>query len=155
MKNFKIIKEEWLEEYNSKAILFEHEKTKARVLKMENDDENKAFAIGFKTAQKDDTGVCHILEHSVLSGSRKYKTKEPFMDLIKNSLQTFVNAMTYDDKTMYPVSSRNEVDFHNLVDVYLDAVFFPDLHNNDLVFRQEGWHYELDNPEGEIGRAHV
>ncbi|MDD7762197.1 MAG: insulinase family protein [Firmicutes bacterium] len=150
MKNFKIIKEEWLEEYNSKAILFEHEKTKARVLKMENDDENKAFAIGFKTAQKDDTGVCHILEHSVLSGSRKYKTKEPFMDLIKNSLQTFVNAMTYDDKTMYPVSSRNEVDFHNLVDVYLDAVFFPDLHNNDLVFRQEGWHYELDNPEGEL-----
>lgn len=149
-KGYKLIKEEWLEEYNSKARLFEHEKTKARVLKMENDDDNKVFSIGFKTVREDSTGICHILEHSVLSGSRKYKTKEPFMDLIKNSLQTFVNAMTFNDKTIYPISSRNEKDFFNLCDVYMDAVFFPSLHENDKIFKQEGWHYELENKEDDI-----
>lgn len=149
-KGYKLIKEEWLEEYNSKALLFEHEKTKARVLKMENDDDNKVFSIGFKTVREDSTGICHILEHSVLSGSRKYKTKEPFMDLVKNSLQTFVNAMTFNDKTIYPISSRNEKDFFNLCDVYLDAVFFPSLHENDKIFKQEGWHYELENKDDDI-----
>ena len=149
-KGYRLIKEEWLPEYNSKALLFEHEKTKARVLKMENDDDNKVFSIGFKTVRDDSTGICHILEHSVLSGSRKYKTKEPFMDLVKNSLQTFVNAMTFNDKTIYPISSRNEKDFFNLCDVYLDAVFFPSLHENDKIFKQEGWHYEIENKEDDI-----
>lgn len=149
-KGYKLIKEEWLDEYKSKARLFEHEKTGARVLKLENDDDNKVFSIGFKTVREDSTGICHILEHSVLSGSRKYKTKEPFMDLIKNSLQTFLNAMTFNDKTIYPISSRNEKDFFNLCDVYLDAVFFPALHENDKIFKQEGWHYEIENADDDI-----
>ena len=138
MDKFKLVKKEHINELNSDAFLYEHEKTKARVLKVENNDENKAFGIGFRTVQNDDTGVCHILEHSVLSGSRKYKTKEPFMDLVKSSLQTFLNAMTFDDKTIYPISSRNEKDFFNLMDVYMDAVLFPDIYNNEKIFMQEG-----------------
>lgn len=147
MKGYKVIKDTHLPELDSRVLLLEHEKTKARVMKMENKDENKTFAVGFKTVQNDDTGICHILEHSVLSGSRKYKTKEPFMDLIKHSLQTFVNAMTFADKTIYPVSSRNTKDFHNLMDVYLDAVFHPAIFENPKIFQQEGWHYELENAE--------
>lgn len=150
MDKFKLIKKEHINELNSDAFLYEHEKTKARVLKVENNDENKAFGIGFRTVQNDDTGVCHILEHSVLSGSRKYKTREPFMDLVKSSLQTFLNAMTFDDKTIYPISSRNEKDFFNLMDVYMDAVLFPNIYNNEKIFMQEGWHYELENKDAPL-----
>lgn len=150
MDKYKVIEKEFIDELKSEAILFEHEKTKARVLKIRNDDENKAFGIGFRTVQNDDTGVCHILEHSVLSGSRKFKTKEPFMDLVKSSLQTFVNAMTFDDKTIYPISSRNEKDFYNLMDVYLDSVLHPDIYNNEKIFMQEGWHYELADKDSPI-----
>lgn len=150
MDKYRVVEKEFIDELKSEAILFEHEKTKARVLKIENDDENKAFGIGFRTVQNDDTGVCHILEHSVLSGSRKFKTKEPFMDLVKSSLQTFVNAMTFDDKTIYPISSRNEKDFYNLMDVYLDSVLNPDIYNNEKIFMQEGWHYEMLDKDSPI-----
>lgn len=141
---YKLLKEEMIDEVSSKALYFIHEKTKAQVLVLSNDDENKAFGIGFKTIPEDSTGVAHIVEHSVLSGSRKYRTKEPFMDLIKSSQQTFLNAMTYPDKTIYPVSSRNEKDFYNLMDVYLDAVFYPRMYEVKEIFEQEGWHYEME-----------
>ncbi|WP_455256583.1 insulinase family protein [Peptoniphilus asaccharolyticus] len=141
---YKLLKEEMIDEVSSKALYFIHEKTRAQVLVLSNDDENKAFGIGFKTIPEDSTGVAHIVEHSVLSGSRKYRTKEPFMDLIKSSQQTFLNAMTYPDKTIYPVSSRNEKDFYNLMDVYLDAVFYPRMYEVKEIFEQEGWHYEME-----------
>ncbi|WP_368149329.1 insulinase family protein, partial [Collinsella aerofaciens] len=117
------------------------------------DDENKAFAIGFKTPPADSTGVFHILEHSVLCGSAKFPVKEPFVDLIKSSMQTFLNAMTYPDKTIYPVATTNEQDLYNLMDVYLDAVFNPAIYTKPTIFEQEGWHYELDLPEGEAGEG--
>lgn len=142
---FKLIKEEMIDEVSSKALYFIHEKTKAQVLVLSNDDENKAFGIGFKTIPTDSTGVAHIVEHSVLSGSRKYRTKEPFMDLIKSSQQTFLNAMTFPDKTIYPISSRNTKDFYNLMDVYLDAVFYPRMYEVKEIFEQEGWHYEMQS----------
>lgn len=142
---YKLLHEEMIDEVSSKALYFIHEKTKAEVLVLSNDDENKAFGIGFKTIPEDSTGVAHIVEHSVLSGSRKYRTREPFMDLIKSSQQTFLNAMTFPDKTIYPVSSRNEKDFYNLMDVYLDAVFYPRMYETKEIFEQEGWHYELEN----------
>lgn len=110
-KNFKLIDTRELSDINSTAFLFEHEKTKAKVLKLSNDDENKVFSIAFKTIPQDSTGVAHIMEHSVLNGSKKYTTREPFMDLVKSSLQTFLNAITYPDKTCYPVASRNSKDF--------------------------------------------
>lgn len=132
--NYKIIKEKLINEIDSKAILLEHEKTGARVLKVENSDNNKAFCISFRTVPNDSTGVAHIMEHSVLNGSRKFKAKEPFMELYKTSLQTFLNAMTYPDKTMYPIASRNEKDFFNLMDVYLDAVFYPEVKDNVYLY---------------------
>lgn len=127
------------------AVMYEmiHEKTNARAIWLKRDDENKTFAIGFKTTPVDDTGVFHILEHSVLNGSKRYPVREPFVDLLKGSLQTFLNAMTYPDKTVYPVSSRNDKDFVNLMRVYLDAVFNPLALENPNIFYQEGWHYEL------------
>ena len=129
-----------------KADFYEmvHEKTSARLAWIKRDDENKTFAIAFKTTPVDDTGVFHILEHSVLNGSDKYPLREPFVDLLKGSLQTFLNAMTYPDKTVYPVSSRNDKDFVNLMRVYLDAVFHPLVLKSPNVFYQEGWHYELN-----------
>lgn len=141
---YKLLKEEMIDEVSSKALYFIHEKTNAQVLVLSNDDANKAFGIGFKTIPEDSTGVAHIVEHSVLSGSRKYRTKEPFMDLIKSSQQTFLNAMTFPDKTIYPVSSRNEKDFYNLMDVYLDSVFYPRMYEVKEIFEQEGWHYEME-----------
>lgn len=137
---FKLIKEEFIKDIESNVKLYQHEKSGARLMAVENDDNNKVFGIGFRTPPKDSTGVAHILEHSVLNGSRKFKTREPFMDLIKSSLQTFLNAMTYSDKTIYPVASRNDKDFHNLMDVYLDAVFFPAVKTKKEIFLQEGWH---------------
>ena len=139
-KNFKLIDTRKLSDINSTAYLFEHEKNKAKVLKLSNDDENKVFSIAFKTIPQDSTGVAHIMEHSVLNGSKKYTTREPFMDLVKSSLQTFLNAITYPDKTCYPVASRNAKDFKNLVDVYLDAVFNPIVYEKKNIFYQEGWH---------------
>ncbi len=132
-----------LMETASDAYLFEHVKSGARLFYMGNKDDNKVFSISFRTPPKDDTGLPHILEHSVLCGSRKYPLKEPFVELIKGSLNTFVNAMTFPDKTMYPVASRNEKDFRNLMDVYLDAVFYPNIYDNKYTLQQEGWHYEL------------
>lgn len=143
MNNYKLIEEKYIDEVASNCKVYTHIKTGARVLTLENNDDNKAFGIGFRTPPEIGNGVCHIVEHCVLSGSRKFRTKEPFMDLIKSSLQTFLNAMTFPDKTIYPVSSRNEKDFYNLMDVYLDAVFYPSIYEEEKIFLQEGWHYEL------------
>ncbi len=127
------------------GILYEmtHEQTGAQLCWMKRDEQNKTFVIAFKTLPENDTGVFHILEHSVLNGSKKYPLKEPFVELLKTSLQTFLNAFTYPDKTMYPVSSRNDRDFMNLMSVYLDAVFHPAIYENPNIFYQEGWHYEI------------
>ena len=149
-KGYKLIQEKYIKDVNSDCILLEHEKTGARVFLMKNDDDNKTFSIGFKTIPKDNTGICHIIEHCVLSGSRKFQTKEPFMDMVKISTATFLNAMTFPDKTVYPVSSRNEKDFKNLMDVYMDAVFYPAMKSDRRIFMQEGWHYELENEEDEF-----
>ncbi|MFH1350226.1 MAG: insulinase family protein [Pseudomonadota bacterium] len=145
---FEKIKEQIIPELNTRAELFRHKKTGAELLSLMNDDENKVFGITFRTPPQDSTGVAHILEHSVLCGSRKYPLKEPFVELLKGSLQTFLNAMTYPDKTCYPIASQNLQDFYNLIDVYMDAVFFPRL--NPFIFKQEGWHYELDKADGPI-----
>lgn len=147
---FKLIEERDINEINSKQRLFEHEKTGARLCNLQNDDDNKVFSIGFRTPPENSTGIPHILEHSVLCGSRKFPTKEPFVDLLKGSLNTFLNAMTYPDKTIYPVASRNEKDFYNLMDVYLDAVFYPNIYKTPEIFMQEGWHYELDSKDDEL-----
>lgn len=130
------------------ADLWIHEKTGAKLMSVRANDENKVFGITFRTPVNDSTGVAHIMEHSVLCGSRKYPVKEPFVELLKGSLNTFLNAMTYPDKTVYPVASTNMRDFYNLVDVYLDAVFYPNI--TPLTFQQEGWHYELFKPEDEL-----
>ena len=150
MENYKLLEKKYIDEVASECLVYEHIKTGARVLTLKNDDNNKAFAIGFRTPPKFGNGAAHIVEHCVLSGSRKYRTKEPFMDLIKSSMQTFLNAMTFPDKTIYPVSSRNEKDFQNLMDVYLDAVFYPRIYEEEKIFMQEGWHYEIDKNTGEL-----
>ena len=147
---FKLVDEYEVKEIQSIARVFSHEKSGARLLHLENDDDNKVFSIGFRTPPWDSTGVPHIIEHCVLSGSRKYKTKEPFMDMVKGSLQTFINAMTFSDKTLYPVASRNDKDFFNLMDVYLDAVFYPQIYEEPKIFMQEGWHYELFDREDPV-----
>ena len=116
---------------------------------IQNDDDNKVFSISFRTTPSDSTGVPHICEHSTLCGSRKFPLKEPFVELVKGSLNTFLNAMTFPDKTMYPVASRNAADFKNLMDVYLDAVFFPNMIKDKQVLMQEGWHYHLDSADDE------
>ena len=108
------------------------------------------FSISFRTPPIDDTGAAHIVEHSTLCGSRKFPLKEPFVELVKGSLNTFLNAMTFPDKTMYPVASRNAQDFRNLMDVYLDAVFYPQMHEKPEVLLQEGWHYEIDSPDAPL-----
>ncbi|KAJ4962710.1 hypothetical protein NE237_022649 [Protea cynaroides] len=147
---FEKISEQMIEECKSKAVLYKHKKTGAQVMSVSNSDENKVFGIVFRTPPKDSTGIPHILEHSVLCGSRKYPLKEPFVELLKGSLNTFLNAFTYPDRTCYPVASTNTKDFYNLVDVYLDAVFFPKCVEDLQTFQQEGWHYELDNPSEDI-----
>ncbi|KAE8009011.1 hypothetical protein FH972_005469 [Carpinus fangiana] len=147
---FEKVSEQFIGECKSKAVLFKHKKTGAEVMSVSNDDENKVFGIVFRTPPKDSTGIPHILEHSVLCGSRKYPLKEPFVELLKGSLHTFLNAFTYPDRTCYPVASTNSKDFYNLVDVYLDAVFFPKCVEDFQTFQQEGWHYELNNPSEDI-----
>lgn len=131
-------------------MLYKHKKTGAEIMSVSNDDENKVFGVVFRTPPKDSTGIPHILEHSVLCGSRKYPLKEPFVELLKGSLHTFLNAFTYPDRTCYPVASTNTKDFYNLVDVYLDAVFFPRCVEDFQTFQQEGWHYELNSPSEDI-----
>lgn len=147
---FRVTEARYIEEVNSSAYLLEHLQSGARLLYLANKDDNKVFCISFRTPPADDSGIPHILEHSSLCGSRKYHLKEPFVDLVKGSLNTFLNAMTYPDKTMYPVASRNAKDFHNLMDVYLDAVFYPLIYENKYTLRQEGWHYNIESPEGEL-----
>jgi Zn-dependent M16 (insulinase) family peptidase len=144
-KSFNLIEEKNVPELNSTARLYVHKRTGARLLSIINDDENKVFGINFRTTPKDATGVAHILEHSVLNGSEKYPVKEPFVELLKGSLATFVNAFTFPDKTCYPVASQNLQDFYNLIDVYMDAVLHPLL--SEQTFMQEGWHYEIDDPD--------
>lgn len=146
-----ILKEtEFVSDIGSQVLIFEHEQTSAKLMYIKNKDTNKTFSIGFKTPPEDNTGVMHILEHSVLCGSRKYPSKEPFVELCKSSLNTFLNAITYSDKTVYPVSSRNEKDFFNLMSVYLDAVFYPNIYSNKKIFEQEGWRYHLEKDSDEI-----
>ena len=141
-----------LPEINGTAFILKHELSGAKFMHLANDDANKAFSIAFRTPPQDDTGVFHILEHSVLCGSDKFPVKEPFVDLLKSSMQTFLNAMTFSDKTMYPVASTNEQDLFNLMDVYLDAVFHPAIYHKKAVFEQEGWHYELEEEEAQEGQ---
>lgn len=141
---FRLQKQQDIAELKTRARLFRHEKTGAQILSLSNDDENKVFGITFRTPPFNSTGVAHILEHSVLCGSRKYPVKEPFVELLKGSLHTFLNAFTYPDRTSYPVASQNLQDFYNLVDVYLDAVFYPRL--TPFTFQQEGWHFEQEEP---------
>ena len=147
---YEVLKEEDLQDIHSKGWLLKHKKTGARVMLIENSDENKVFNIAFRTPPKNSTGVAHILEHSVLCGSREFPLKDPFVELVKGSLNTFLNAMTYPDKTCYPVASCNDRDFQNLMHVYLDAVFYPNIYKKEEIFRQEGWNYHLEQKEGPL-----
>ena len=147
---YEVLKEEELQDIHSKGWLLRHKKTGARVMLIENSDENKVFNIAFRTPPKNSTGVAHILEHSVLCGSREFPLKDPFVELVKGSLNTFLNAMTYPDKTCYPVASCNDRDFQNLMHVYLDAVFYPNIYKKEEIFRQEGWNYHLEQKEGPL-----
>ena len=147
---YEVLKEEELQDIHSKGWLLRHKKTGARVMLIENSDENKVFNIAFRTPPKNSTGVAHILEHSVLCGSREFPLKDPFVELVKGSLNTFLNAMTYPDKTCYPIASCNDRDFQNLMHVYLDAVFYPNIYKKEEIFRQEGWNYHLEKKEGPL-----
>jgi Zn-dependent M16 (insulinase) family peptidase len=140
---FELLREQEIPELNTQAKLWRHVKTGAELLSLENDDENKVFGVNFRTPPPDSTGLPHIMEHAVLAGSRKYPVKEPFIELAKGSLNTFLNAMTYPDKTCYPIASQNVKDFYNLIDVYLDAVFYPLI--KEYTLQTDGWHYELEN----------
>ncbi|MEW5827910.1 MAG: insulinase family protein [Chloroflexota bacterium] len=146
--SFTLLTNTHIPELNATVKLYTHDKTGARLLSVLNDDENKVFGITFRTPPQTSNGIAHIMEHSVLCGSRKYPVKEPFIELAKGSLNTFLNAFTYPDKTCYPVASQNLQDFYNLIDVYLDAVFYPLIPEHTL--RQEGWHYELDSPDAPL-----
>ena len=147
---FELLEKKYLKNINTDAYSYEHEKTQAKLVFLKNDDINKSFSISFKTVPYSDNGIFHILEHSVLCGSAKYPVKEPFVELLKGSFNTFLNAMTFPDKTMYPVSSKNEKDLEILMDIYLDAVFNPNLKNNPNILAQEGWHYHLEDKEDEL-----
>lgn len=147
---YELVEKREIKDLNSIGYILKHKKTKAKVVLLENDDENKVFYIGFRTPPKNSTGVAHILEHSVLCGSEKYPLKDPFVELAKGSLNTFLNAMTYPDKTVYPVASCNDKDFENLMNVYLDAVFYPNIYKEKKIFMQEGWHYHLEKTEDDI-----
>ena len=142
---YDIVEERESVDLHSTVYRFEHKQTGARAAVISNEDENKVFYIGFRTPPKDSTGVPHILEHSVLCGSENFPVKDPFIELAKGSLNTFLNAMTYPDRTLYPVASCNDQDFQNLMHIYLDAVFRPNIYKEQNIFRQEGWHYELES----------
>lgn len=143
MEKFEMVREETIEEYGAKVVLFRHKKTGAEIMSVIAPDENKVFGITFRTPPDDSTGIPHILEHSVLCGSRKYPVKEPFVELLKGSMQTFLNAMTYPDRTVYPVASQNLKDFYNLVNVYMDSVLHPSI--TPWTLKQEGWHYDIED----------
>ncbi|MST75340.1 insulinase family protein [Roseburia sp. MUC/MUC-530-WT-4D] len=147
LKAYEILKTENLTDIQSTGYILRHKKSGARVAVISNTDENKVFYIGFRTPPEDETGVPHIIEHTVLCGSQKFPVKDPFVELVKGSLNTFLNAMTYPDKTIYPVASCNDKDFQNLVDVYMDAVFNPNIYKHEEIFKQEGWHYELESKD--------
>ena len=150
VKNYQLLKEENLEGIKAKGYLLRHEKSGARIVYIENDDNNKVFSIGFRTPPSDSTGVPHIMEHSVLCGSKNFPAKDPFVELVKGSLNTFLNAMTYPDKTVYPVASCNDKDFQNLMHVYMDAVLYPNIYEHEEIFRQEGWSYQLESVEDKL-----
>ncbi|MCD7813304.1 MAG: insulinase family protein [Lachnospiraceae bacterium] len=150
LPQYELLQHEWIGDVHSDGYLLRHKKSGARVLVLQNEDENKVFDIAFKTLPTNNTGVPHIMEHSVLCGSRKFPMKDPFVELVKGSLNTFLNAMTYPDKTVYPIASCNDKDFCNLMDVYLDAVFYPNIYRNEQIFRQEGWSYQLEDAADEI-----
>ncbi len=147
---YEVIQERDLKDVKCKGSLLRHKKSGARVVLMENDDPNKVFMIAFRTPPEDSTGLPHILEHSVLCGSRNFPVKDPFVELVKGSLNTFLNAMTYPDKTVYPVASCNDKDFQNLMHVYMDAVFYPNIYLHDEIFRQEGWSYKLEDEDAKL-----
>lgn len=149
-ETYELVEKRALPEIQSEGYLLSHKKTGARVLCIENADENKVFSIGFRTTPQDSTGVAHIIEHTVLCGSDKYPAKDPFVELVKGSLNTFLNAMTYPDKTVYPLASCNMQDFKNLMSVYMDAVFHPNIYKNPMLFEQEGWHYEMEDPDSPL-----
>ncbi len=150
LKAYTLVEKRELKEVKGTGYVLSHNKTKARVMVVCNDDSNKVFTIGFRTPPADDTGVPHIMEHSVLCGSKNFPAKDPFVELCKGSLNTFLNAMTYSDKTVYPVASMNKKDFHNLMHVYIDAVFYPNIYARKEILMQEGWHYELDETTNEL-----
>lgn len=150
MKAYEIIQQRCLTDIHSEGIYLVHKKSGAKIVIASNDDANKVFFIGFRTPPKDSTGVAHIIEHTVLCGSEKFPVKDPFIELLKGSMNTFLNAMTYPDKTVYPVASCNDKDFQNLMDVYMDAVLHPNIYKEQNIFRQEGWHYELHSPEDDL-----
>ena len=150
LNQYELVQEKDLKDLKSKGYLLKHKKSGARIVLMENDDDNKVFSIGFRTPAEDSTGLPHILEHSVLCGSKNFPVKDPFVELVKGSLNTFLNAMTYPDKTVYPVASCNDKDFQNLMHVYMDAVFYPNIYKYDEIFRQEGWSYSLEDKDAEL-----
>ena len=147
---YEVIKKDSIKDLGSEGWILRHKKSGARIALLSNDDENKVFTIGFKTPPADSTGVAHILEHSVLEGSKEFPVKDPFIELVKGSMNTFLNAMTYPDKTLYPVASCNDKDFANLMHVYLDAVFYPAIYKEPRIFYQEGWHYEMEDVRDEL-----
>lgn len=150
LEAYRVEEEKRVEETDSGAMVLEHIKSGAKLFLLSNEDDNKVFCMGLRTPPKDSTGLPHILEHSVLEGSEKFPVKDPFVELVKGSLNTFLNAMTYPDKTVYPVASCNEKDFQNLMDVYLDGILHPAIYREPKIFRQEGWHYDLQSPEDEL-----
>lgn len=150
LNEYEVMYDEYLDDITSNAAVLRHKKSGARICVISNDDKNKVFSVGFRTTPTDSTGVPHIVEHTVLCGSKKYPIKDPFMELSKGSLNTFLNAMTFPDKTVYPVASLNDKDFANLMDVYMDAVFNPRIYEKEEIFRQDGVRYELFDKDGEI-----
>lgn len=150
LAEYEILDEHRVEDVQSDGFILRHKKSGARIAILSNNDDNKAFYIGFRTPPEDETGVPHIIEHTTLCGSKKFPVKDPFIELAKGSLNTFLNAMTYPDKTVYPVASCNDQDFKNLMDVYLDAVFNPNITKYEEIFKQEGWHYELTGKDDEL-----
>lgn len=150
LQAYELLNEEYLDDIKSLGLIFRHKKSGARIVVLSNQDDNKVFSVGFRTPPEDSTGVAHIVEHTVLCGSREFPVKDPFIELVKGSLNTFLNAITYPDKTIYPVASCNEKDFQNLMHVYLDAVFYPNIYIKEEIFKQEGWHYALEDPEDDI-----
>ncbi|MBO5302523.1 MAG: insulinase family protein [Lachnospiraceae bacterium] len=150
LKAYELLETRELTDMNSTGYIFRHKKSGAKITAVSNTDENKVFYIGFRTPPADSTGVAHIVEHTVLCGSEKFPAKDPFVELVKGSLNTFLNAMTYPDKTVYPVASCNDKDFQNLMDVYMDAVLHPNIYKKEEIFKQEGWHYELESKDAPI-----